>query len=73
MLARFVAVVVAVLVALAGLAQRADAQLTDIQVYRRGEAGVSAIDMNTPQETYGYDLPADTSRPSRAAVTSPTS
>jgi hypothetical protein len=57
MLARFIPVVVAI----AALAQRADAQLTDIQVFRRVEAGASAVDMNTPQEIDGYDLPPETS------------
>lgn len=55
------AVAVTVVVALAAFARRADAQLTDIQVFRRVEAGVTAIDMNTPQEVDGYNLPPETS------------
>ena len=53
MLARLAAILVAVVM----LATRADAQLTDIQIDRRVHAGVTAIDMNTTQETDAYDLP----------------
>jgi hypothetical protein len=51
----------AALVVIAALAPRADAQLTDIQVFRRVDAGVSAIDMNTPQASDNYNLPSETS------------
>ena len=60
MLARLVTVVVAVLVVVAALAPPADAQLTNIQVYRRVQAGVTAIDMNTPQESDSYNLQPET-------------
>jgi hypothetical protein len=57
MLARLVAVLAVV----AALAPRADAQLTDIQVYQRVQAGVTAVDMNSPQYSDGIDVPGTTS------------
>jgi hypothetical protein len=56
MLARLAAVVVIV----AALGPRADAQLTDIQVYQRVQAGVSAVDESSPQFSDGINLPPTT-------------
>ena len=50
----------AVLVVVVALAPRADAQLTDIQVFQRVQAGVSAVDMNSPQSSDGISLPPTT-------------
>ena len=55
MLARLAAVL-----ALVALASGANAQLTDIQVFQRVQAGVSAVDMNSPQFSDGINLPPTT-------------
>jgi len=51
----------AALVVIAALAPRADAQLTDIQVFQRVQAGVTAVDMSSPQFSDGINLPPTTS------------
>jgi hypothetical protein len=55
MLVRLAAALVVV-----ALAARADAQLTDIQVFQRVQAGVSAVDMSSPQFSDGINLPPTT-------------
>jgi len=51
----------AVVVVIAALAPRADAQLADIQVYQRVQAGVTAVDASSPQHSDGINLPPTTS------------